>query len=248
MNQREIAKTKMYPALYIFLTDPLNAIIIANDNPFKAAVIEYGAKLLVVNNCAIPLSIDNTVYSQAKTDAKGKMADEAAALSGRALVALNKLNKTTEAGQLHIFASDYMHLSDPEAIALGQSTHDLLAGAAIFPFISPDYVTAQNLLDYQGLVTTYSGTQGTSAAVHAGSPEDLKNFKKAILAIDGIIADMFLLAASYKKEATSAFYSAFVAQAAIPAVHVAHTSMSLLVKPKLRNRKKYLIWFKISNA
>lgn len=230
MNAREIAKTKMYNSFETFMND--SASIFAGNIAIIANRAEYTIKLALVNNLATTLSIDNTVYSKEKLQAKTNMAYLASDLAGFAQVCLNKLGKTLEASQMHISSTDYSHLSDPEAKALAQSTHDLLSASAAD--LSPDYVTAADITDLQTKIDTFNSIQGSSSSVHVGTPEQRKNFKAAVYAIDAIIADIRLLARKYR-DTNPDFYNLLIAQSTIPAVNVHHTTLSLIIKSKTDN-------------
>lgn len=227
MNAREIAKTKMYNGFDTFLTD--NAGIYSGNAAFIAARAEYATKLGLVNSLATALSVDNTVYNKEKMQAKMNMAGLAADLAGFAQVRLNNLGKTKEATQLYISSTDYTHLSDPEAKATAQSTHDLLND--VISDLSPDYVTADDLKELQKKIDTFSSTQGSSTSVHTGTPEQRKNFKAAVRDIDTLIADIRLLARKYRSSNPD-FYKELIAQSAVPPVNVHHTTLSLTVSSK----------------
>jgi hypothetical protein len=230
MNQREIAKTKMYNALDTFLTK--NADVYAGNNAFIKDSTNFSNQLIAVNNLATILSVDNTGYSQQKLDAKNAMADNAAALCGFAVVGLKKLKKNLEASQLHISSTEYSHIPDTESKALAQSVHDEMF--SVLALLSPDYITDTDLLDLQTLINTFSNTQGSAMSVNTGTPQQRNNFKQAVINIDAIIADILLLARKYETS-NAEFYNNLVAQTAIPVVNIHHTTFSATVKKKVDN-------------
>src|ERR1035437_5464340 len=230
MNQREIAKTKMYNALDTFLTDN-NAVFSAN-NAFTTDRANYAAQLVVVNNLATILSVDNTGYSQQKLYAKVVMADKAAALCGFAVVGLKKLKKNLEASQLHISSTEYSHIPDTESKALAQSVHDEMENI----INSLDgYVTDTDLSDLQTLIDKFSATQGSATSVNTGTPQQRNNFKQAVINIDAIIADILLLARKYITS-NADFYNNLVAQTAVPVVNIHHTT--IFANGKKKKKKK----------
>jgi len=230
MNQREIAKTKMYNAFDTFLTN--KASVYAAYIAFNKDRTNYSKQLVIVNNLATALSVDNKGYSQQKLEAKMAMADKAAALCGFAQVGLSKLGKKLEISQLHISSTDYSHLPDTESKALAQSVHDVMA--AVQAVLTPDYLTATDLSDLQILINTFSTTQGNSTSVNQGTPEQRKNFKAAVIAIDNIIDDIRLLARKYQTT-NSDFYNQLIAQSDIPVINIHHTTLSVTVKRKSDN-------------
>jgi hypothetical protein len=230
MNQKEIAKTKMYNAIDKFLTDNVKAY--ETNKAFSTDRQNFSDQLTEINDIATILSVDNTGYSKQKMQAKKDMADSAAHLSGFAQVCLLKLKKNLEASQLHISSSEYSHIPDTEAKALAQSAHDVMD--ANITNLSPDYVTADDLTGLQNLINTFNTTQGSSTSVSQGIPEQRKNFKQAIITIDSTINDICLLARKYITS-NADFYNNLLAQCVIPVVNIHHTTLSVTVKKKSDN-------------
>jgi hypothetical protein len=86
----------------------------------------------------------------------------------------------------------------------------------------------------QTLITTFTGTQGTSQAVRSATPAVTAQFKSNIKQTDNDAQNLVKLARKYKATNKS-FFDALVAVCKTPAVAVHHTNVDVVVKNNATN-------------
>ena len=209
-----------------FLAKPESVVVYSSDAAFAEEVENFNTLAKAANDAANEAGIDNSGYSQAKADAKQVVAEEAAAISGRAFVTLQKQGQTELLKQLHISESDYTRSADADCLASLNATHKLLTdNIALKPasFVAPD-----RLLAFATLIKKYSDVAGTSGVVHATSPQNKVAHEAAIKLTSKSIKTLRLLAADFKKSNIT-FYNNLIAVTTMPPLNTHKTSVAVTV-------------------
>jgi hypothetical protein len=230
MNNLEQAKITRNEGMETFLNQNSNTF--KSDVAMSALVTKFINNKKNVTDIAKLMGADNSGFSQNKVDAKFDMGDFASVLCGTAQVKLDELGKHDASVQLHDAITYYTSPADAEAAARAQAAHDVMI--ANLADLSPDYVKQDELDSLQTLITTFTGTQGTSQAVRSATPAVTAQFKSNIKQTDNDAQNLVKLARKYKATNKS-FFDALVAVCKTPAVAVHHTNVDVVVKNNATN-------------
>jgi len=225
MNIISNAQMSANEATHQFLISEAALAVIGTDKAVmdKVAQFEINRKASIISAAAA--GINNTGFSQDKLDAKELMSFMASCLAGTAQVKLDELGKNSISRQIHEADSYYLYAADSEASTEAQALHDLLL--TNIELFTPDYISAADLISFQGLISGFSNIQGSSAAVHRISPELTLAFKTDLNATKKNGTDIKKLIKKYKKT-NSVFYRSMV-DVMKPKITIHHTNLSLLI-------------------
>ena len=225
MTTKDSAQMSANEATHQYLISDAATEVISNDNAVSSMVDLFDKNRLASIKSATAAGVDNKGFSQDKLDAKFEMSFQAACLAGSAQVKLESLGKNSIARQMHSAETYYMQAADSEASTEVRALHDLLVDN--LSVLTPDYVSAAQLLDLQSLITVFMTTQGSSAAVHRISPELTQVFNNDLAACKKNGVDLKKLIKKYKKS-NNLFYKSVV-DVMKPKNTVHHTDIDLLV-------------------
>ncbi len=229
MNIHDNAQMSANEATHQYLiTDAVKAILLT-DKAASDMVVKFEINRVAAINSGAAAGINNSGFSQDKLDAKTEMSFMAACLAGTAQVKLDELGKNSLSRQMHDAESYYMHSADSEASTEAQALHDLLF--TNLALLTPDYVSAPQLVSFQAVISSYMTTQGSSEAVHKISPELTQAFNNDLSASKKNGTDLKKLIKKYKKT-NKTFYKSMVDVMRLK-ITVHHTDVDLMVIDKV---------------
>jgi hypothetical protein len=226
MTNREQAKMTMYAGIDSFLLDTDNAAIYAGNLAFTTEKAIFDTAYTLVKKRAAKTGTDNSGFSLGKDEAKEEMAKKAATLSGFAFVRFNALGEMDLAGQLLIRDTDYLFVADALSVSRAQAAMELMN--TNLAMLTPDYVTAADILALSTAINNTQNALGASDAAHQTEPQDTSAFKDSLPPLDNSIDNLKLLARFFQDSATE-FYEEFLLVCELPPVNVHHTKIIVTV-------------------
>ena len=228
-----------------------NSATIYQNNP---AMVTAAADFNAVNDlnlqAASAANPNNSGYSKEKNNYKKTLSKNAANLSGKAYVKLNKLGKTVIADTLSINPTDYFSLADSAFAALCKKAYDIML--ANVDDLKPDYVTEAMLTAFLNKINTFLSLQGTSDLKHEVSPLLTETFDQSFKPVRLAVEEIKLMVRDFDdpdyQYYDSAFYSRVMTACEMPTVNVHHTYVNIVVIDKSTGKPIEGIFFSLENA
>ena len=226
MTNRQAAQETRNVTVCEFLLVPANAAIYAGNVAFSTIATKMqtdSAAAVVAGDNAVA---DNTGYSMDKEIAKDGASQVAAQLCASSIVKLDMMGNNAISKSLNGTVTYYFSAKD--AICGNRLMNVYNVMHTNLATITPDYLTAPQLVTLLSKITTYTSTKGSSSLINNNSPVLTKAYGTAMKLTSSNVATIKELAKFYKAT-HPLFYDGIMKACKMPAVTVRHTPVIVTI-------------------
>ena len=243
MTNREEATMKRNASCCAFLDK--NTAIFENDVAFNTIYNKMKADTANTNDAAVLTAADNTGYSLEKVKAKTIVSETASKLCGNAQIKFEELENWILYNMLQSTKRYYFGVSDTLTLSRAQKVKDIMKANLLQ--ITAEYVTTQQLIDFQAEIDDLMAWQGKSTNMIAVSPVTTATFKKHLKLTSKDIVVIKKLVKNFK-ETDLEFHEGVLKNCKTPAAKVMHTKVSFTMIEAHSGKKLEKVVGNLSNS
>ena len=243
MTNREQAKMNRNLGCCTFLDD--NFAIFEDDAAMVSACNKMKTDCAAAFKSSTDMEADNTGYSADKVDAKKVVCELASKLCGNAQIRMLELDNKTLYNMLHSTKKYYFDVADALTSSRLQFAKNVM-GANLIQ-ITADYVTAEQLVDFQTKIDKYNSFTSISTNVNKTSKTITAQFKKELKLTSTDINIIKTLVKNFK-ETQVEFFEGVLENCKTPTVKVLHTNVSITIIDANSGKKLEMVSGSLSNS